>query len=77
MIRRWSDGKDGALDVTVTGPLARSNVAAAAEEAGSALAKAVQRTNHFFQAFHKMKIIQKLIYLSKLSRKFNIKHLFV
>ena len=43
MIRRWSDGKDGALDVTVTGPLARSNVAAAAEEAGSALAKAVQR----------------------------------
>ena len=43
MIRRWSDGKDGALDVTVTGPLARSNVAATAEEAGSALAKAVQR----------------------------------
>ena len=43
MIRRWSDGKDGALDITVTGPLARSNVAAAAEEAGSALAKAVQR----------------------------------
>ena len=31
------------MDITVTGPLARSNVAAAAEEAGSALAKAVQR----------------------------------
>ena len=43
MIRRWSDGKDGALDITVTGPLARSNVMAAAEEGGSALAKAVQR----------------------------------
>ena len=43
MIRRWTDGKDGALDVTVTGPLASSNVRAAAEEAGSALAKAVQR----------------------------------
>ena len=43
MIWRWSDGKDGALGVTVTGPLVRSNVAAAAEEAGSALAKAVQR----------------------------------
>ena len=43
MIGRWSDGKDGALDITVTGPLARSNVTAAAEEAGSALAKAVQR----------------------------------
>ena len=23
LIRRWSDGKDGALDVTVTGPLAK------------------------------------------------------
>ena len=43
MIRRWCDGKDGALDITVTGPLARSNVMAAAEEGGSALAKAVQR----------------------------------
>ena len=43
MIRRWVDGKDAALDITVTGPLARSNVAAAAEEAGSALSKAVQR----------------------------------
>ena len=31
------------MDITVTGPLARSNVAAAAEEAGSALVKAVQR----------------------------------
>ena len=43
LIRRWSDGKDGALDITVTGPLAASNVAAAAEEAGSALAKAFNR----------------------------------
>ena len=43
VIKRWSDGKDGALDITVTGSLARSNVEAAAEVAGSALAKAVQR----------------------------------
>ena len=43
MIRRWSDGKDGALDITVTGSLARTNVEAAAEVAGSALTKAVQR----------------------------------
>ena len=26
LIRRWADGKDAAIDVTVTGPLARSNV---------------------------------------------------
>ena len=32
-----------ALDITVTGPLARSNVTAAAEKSGSALIKAVQR----------------------------------
>ena len=43
LIRRWCDGKDGALDITVTGPLARSNVTAAAEKSGSALIKAVQR----------------------------------
>ena len=43
LIRRWSDGKDGALDVTVTGPLASSNLAGAAEEAGSALTKAFKR----------------------------------
>ena len=42
MIRRWSDGKDDALDITVTGSLARTNVEAAAKVAGSALAKAVQ-----------------------------------
>ena len=36
LIRRWADGKDAAIDVTVTGPLARSNVVAAAAEAGSA-----------------------------------------
>ena len=43
MIRRWSDGKDVAIDVTETGPLARSYVAAAAEEAGSALTRAFDR----------------------------------
>ena len=37
LIRRWADGKDGALDVTVTGPLAQSNVEAAAAESGAAL----------------------------------------
>ena len=42
-IRRWHDGKDGALDVTVTGPLAKSNVRAAAAEAGSALSKSFDR----------------------------------
>ena len=39
LIRRWADGKDAAIDVTVTGPLARTNVA----EAGSALNKAFNR----------------------------------
>ena len=34
MIRRWSDGKDGALDITVTGSLARTNVEAAVGVAG-------------------------------------------
>ena len=43
LIRRWSEGKDGALDVTVTSPLAASNVRGAANEAGSALAKAFDR----------------------------------
>ena len=43
MIRRWSDGKDGAIDVTVTGPLSPSNVVGAAAEAGSTLAKACKR----------------------------------
>lgn len=33
LIRRWADGKDAAIDVTVTVPLARFNVAAAADEA--------------------------------------------
>ena len=42
-IRRWSDGRDAAIDVTVTGPLAKSNVEAAAAEAGSALEKAFKR----------------------------------
>ena len=36
-IRRWSNGKDGAIDVTVTSPLAVSNVA------GASLAKSYQR----------------------------------
>ena len=42
-IRRWMNGKDGAIDVTVTSPLSRSNVAGAAAEAGASLAKACQR----------------------------------
>ena len=42
-IRRWINGKDGAIDVTVTGPLSPSNVAGAAAEAGSSLTKACQR----------------------------------
>ena len=41
-IRRWMNGKDGAIDVTVTSPLSRSNVAGAAAEAGASLAKACQ-----------------------------------
>ena len=43
MIRRWSNGKDGAIDVTVTSPLASSNVAGAAAEAGASLTKACMR----------------------------------
>ena len=42
-IRRWINGKDGAIDVTVTGPLSPSNVAGAAAQAGSSLTKACQR----------------------------------
>ena len=42
-IRRWINGKDGAIDVTVTGPLSPSNVAGAAAEAGSSLTKACKR----------------------------------
>ena len=41
LIRRWLDGKDGAIDVTVTSPLAKSNLARAAAEAGAALAHLV------------------------------------
>ena len=36
-IRRWSDGKDAALDVTLTSPLASSNLAAATARPGGAL----------------------------------------
>lgn len=43
LIRRWCDGKDTALDVTVTSPLAPTNVAGAAREAGKALVKAFER----------------------------------
>ena len=42
-IRRWSNGRDAAIDVTVTSPLAASNVESAAAEAGASLDKAVQR----------------------------------
>ena len=43
LIRRWADGKDAALDVTVTSPLSPSNLAAAAAHPGGALAKAYER----------------------------------
>ena len=43
MIRRWANGKDAAIDATVTSPLAASNVVGAAAKAGSALEKACQR----------------------------------
>ena len=43
LIRRWSDGKDAALDVTVTSPLASSNLAAATARPGGALEKAYDR----------------------------------
>ena len=42
-IRRWCNGKDGAIDVTVTGPLSSSNVVGAAAKAGASLEKACQR----------------------------------
>ena len=42
-IRRWVNGKDGAIDVTVTGPLCPSNVAGAATNAGASLSKAYER----------------------------------
>lgn len=41
LIRRWSDGKDAAIDVTVTSPLASTNVTRAAAEPGSSLTKAL------------------------------------
>ena len=43
LIRRWSDGKDAAIDVTVTSPLASTNVTRAAAEPGSSLTKAFDR----------------------------------
>ena len=43
LLPRWSDGKDRALDVTVTSPLCQTNVARAAAEAGSALKSAFER----------------------------------
>ena len=45
-IRRWADGKDAALDVTVTSSLASSNIAAAAARPGGALDKAYDRKMH-------------------------------
>ena len=45
-IRRWADGKDAALDVTVTSSLASSNLAAAAARPGGALEKAYDRKMH-------------------------------
>ena len=43
LIRRWYNGKDAAIDVTVTSPLSPSNVLGAAREAGKALTKAFDR----------------------------------
>ena len=43
LLPRWSDGRDAALDVTVTSSLATSHVAGAAAVAGSALDKAYDR----------------------------------
>ena len=43
LIRRWTDGKDGAIDVTVTSPLAASNVSDAAAKPGASLGKACAR----------------------------------
>ena len=43
LLPRWSDGKDTALDVTVTSSLASSHVVGAAANAGSALEKAYDR----------------------------------
>ena len=43
IIRRWMNGKDGAIDVPVTGPLSLSNVDEAAAQAGAALEKACKR----------------------------------
>ena len=43
LLPRWSDGRDAALDVTVTSSLATSHVAGAATAAGSALDKAYDR----------------------------------
>ena len=40
---RWSNGRDAAIDVTVTSRLAATNVESAAAEAASSLDKAVKR----------------------------------
>ena len=42
LLPRWSNGKDAALDVTVTSSLASSHVAGAAASAGAALRKPTQ-----------------------------------
>ena len=42
-IRRWTNGRDSAIDVTVTSPLCPTNVSGAAAKAGDALDKAVKR----------------------------------
>ena len=43
LIPRWSDGKDGALDVTLTSPLCKTNVTGAAAMAGNDLKSAFDR----------------------------------
>ena len=42
-IRRWMNGKDGAIDVTMASPLCPSHVTEAAAQAGAALEKACKR----------------------------------
>ena len=49
MIRRWANGKDAAIDITVTGPLAASNVEAAAAKAGAALDNRVEWKTQKFE----------------------------
>ena len=48
-IRRWHDGKDGALDVTVTSPLSPSNVKCAAAEAGELWSRPIKERSRILK----------------------------